>query len=111
MGWLGRAHATGTVAQTLDETMVATRRVAAANGLTLDEAASSDRSLTFRKSIKVWSWGAKVVIDFEPIDPTETRVSISTQETFAISDWGRGRRLATNILDGLAAKRALHLTD
>lgn len=111
MGWLGRAHAAGTVAESLDETMVAARRVAAANGLTLDEAASSAASLTFRKSIKVWSWGARIVMDFEPLGPAETRVSISTQETFAISDWGRGRRLATSILDGLAATRALRLSD
>lgn len=111
MGWLGRAHATGTVAQPVDDAMDSARRVAADHGLTLDEASSDQTSLTFRKSIKAWSWGSRIVMDFEPIEPTGTRVSIATQETFALSDWGRGRRLANAILDGLAAERPLDLSD
>jgi hypothetical protein len=104
MGWMGRSQATGIVAEPLDETMASARRVAADNGLTLDERASSATSLTFKRSVKLYSWGSTLVMDFEPVQPSGTRVSISTKETFALSDWGRGQRLARSILDGLSAR-------
>lgn len=111
MGRLGRAHAAGTVDRPLDATMIATRRVAATKGLTLDEAASSTASLTFRRSTRIGIRSTTVVIDFESIDPNQTRVSVSTQETPAIGARSRGRRLAIDILDGLSARRPLSLTD
>lgn len=103
MGWMGRAQASGDVAASVDEAMASFRRAAAANGLTLDEAASSATSLTFKKSIKLFSWGSTVVADFEPVDEQQTRISIATRETYAISDWGRGRRLANTLLADVSA--------
>jgi hypothetical protein len=111
VGFLGRAHAEGTVALTLDEAATSVRRVAAHNGLTLDEGASTPTSLTFTKSVQVSPWGATVVIDLEPVQPSRTRLLISTTEKFAITDWGRGRRLAISMLDGLEALRPLSWSD
>lgn len=45
-------------------------------------------------------------MDYEAVGTTHTRLAISTKETFAVSDWGRGQHLARTILDGLAAQPA-----
>ncbi|WP_420452358.1 hypothetical protein [Ilumatobacter sp.] len=81
------------------------RRAAADNGLTLDEAASSGSSLTLKKSPRPWSWGSTVVMDFEEVGDGTTQVSVSTQETFAATDWGRGRRLANKLFGAMGARR------
>ena len=35
--------------------------------------------------------------------PTTTRLTIDTNETFALVDWGRGERAATKLLQSLGA--------
>jgi hypothetical protein len=97
-------RAEGIVAEPLDDAMDSARRVATRYGLALDEGASTGQSLTFKQGVKLWSWGSTIVMDFESLQSAETRVRISTNETFAITDWGRGKRLARSILDGLAAR-------
>jgi hypothetical protein len=103
MGWKGKSHHTAVISEGLDEAKATARRAAADIGLTLDEGASTDTSLTFKKSVKLYSWGSTVTMDFDDAGDGTTQVSVSTKETFAISDWGRGRRLANSLFEGMGA--------
>lgn len=103
MGLFGKADAEGVVKQRVTDAMSAARGAAAANGLALDEAESTSTSLTFKKGAKLFSWGSTVVVQFDEVGPTETRVVISVKETFAAIDWGRSGRLAQRLLEGISA--------
>jgi len=61
--------------------------------------------LVFKKGAKLWSWGSQLTIRFDEKSASETELSIQPGETFAITDWGRGKRAARQLLDALGAKR------
>ena len=105
MGLKGRSHQTAVISEGIDDAKSSARRAAADNGLTLDEAASTDSSLTLKKSAKPWSWGSTVVMDFEDVGDGKTQVSVSTQETFAATDWGRGREARNKLFEDMGHDR------
>jgi hypothetical protein len=49
------------------------------------------------------SWGSQFTVDFHSTSPTETRLTVTTKEKFAISDWGRGKRATHRLLHNLGA--------
>ena len=93
----------GTLAQPLDEAMTATRRVAGENGYALDEARSGPNQLVFKKGASLVSWGSEFTVRFEAVGSSETRLAIGTDETYAVTDWGRGKRATHQLLDELGA--------
>jgi hypothetical protein len=95
---------TGTLDQPLDKAMEATRRVAATQGYALAEGGGGPNTLVFKKGAKLWSWGSQLTIGFEAVSDSETRLSIKTGETFAVTDWGRGKRASHRLLDALGAR-------
>jgi len=104
MGLKGRSHQTAVISESIDDARASGRRAAADNGLSLDEAASSASSLTLKKSARPWSWGTTIVMDFEDLGDGTSQVSVTTQETFAATDWGRGKRLAHRLFDAMGAR-------
>jgi hypothetical protein len=96
---------TGTLDQPLDKTMDAARGVAATQGYALAEGQGGPNVLVFKKGAKLWSWGSQLTIRFDETSPSETQLTIQPSETFAITDWGRGKRSARRLLDGLGARR------
>src|SRR4051794_34322338 len=99
------ATVSGKVEHSLEDAVVATRRVAGEQGWALREGESSDRLLIFKKGVKAFSWGSRLRVELTSSTPSETRVSVSTAETFALTDWGRGRRAANRLLDRLGARK------
>jgi hypothetical protein len=96
---------TGTLDQPLDQAITATRGVAATQGWALAEGHGGPNVLVFKKGAKLWSWGSQITIQFEEISPSQTQLSIKPDETFAVTDWGRGKRAAHRLLDALGAQR------
>ncbi len=94
----------GTLDQSLADAMTATRSVAGDQGYALAEAECGPQHLVFKKGVTAVSWGSEFTIRFEAVSPTQTALTVSTHETFAITDWGRGKRSSHKLLDALGAK-------
>lgn len=89
---------------TPDETSTALRRAAADLGYTLAEGQSdAPTHLVFKKGVTAFSWGSELRVTLTPASPSETSITVTHGETFAISDWGRGRKAATRLLDAAGA--------
>jgi hypothetical protein len=82
----------------IDDAQAALRGAASQHGYSLDEGHSDHDRLTFHKGVTLVSWGSNLLVQLESLDDSSTRVSISTSDTFAITDWGRGKRAATKLL-------------
>ena len=81
----------GTLDQPIDE---ATRRSAAwpaEHGYAIAEGLGPPNVLVFKKGASLWSWGSQVSVELAPTSPSSTRLTVTTGETFAITDWGRGK--------------------
>lgn len=96
---------TGTLDQPLDQAMMATRSIAATQGYALAEGRGGPNELVFKRGAKLWSWGSQLTVRFDETSASETQLSIQPGETFAVTDWGRGKRAAQRLLDALGAKR------
>jgi hypothetical protein len=94
----------GTVHLLIDEAMAETRRVAGEQGYSLAEAESGPSWLVFKKGVTATSWGSEFHVSFEETSPAATQVTVTTGETFAITDWGRGKRASHRLLDALGAE-------
>lgn len=77
--------------------------MAAQHGYSLSEGESGPDRLVFKKGAKLYSWGSQLTVGFSEMSPTETKVTIDTHETFAITDWGRGKRAAAAFFQALGA--------
>ena len=51
------------------------------------------------------SWGSEITVRFEQISDNETRLTFTTKETWAITDWGRGRRQVSKLLEAAHAEK------
>lgn len=87
-----------------DEASTAVRRQAAALGYALAEGQSGPGLFVFTKGVTLFSWGSKLIVKIEPVKKNGTHLTITTDESFAISDWGRGRRAALRLLDPIGAR-------
>jgi hypothetical protein len=93
----------GTLAQPLEAAEETTRRVAAGQGYALAEGESSPDTLVFKKGVSLLSWGSKLTVELSVAGPSETRLTVTSDETFALTDWGRGKRSAQRLLEGIGA--------
>ena len=98
------AIVTGTLARPAPEAMTATQVMAGQQGYALAEPLCGPTRLVFSKGMTLVSWGSKMTVDFQRTSATSTRLTITTSETFALTDWGRGKRAAQKLLDALGAK-------
>ena len=57
-----------------------------------------------KKGISALSWGSRTAVDLEDIGASRTRITVTTRESFAITDWGRGKRRAKQLLDAVGAQ-------
>jgi hypothetical protein len=87
-----------------DEASTAIRRQAAALGYALAEGQSGPRLFVFTKGVTLFSWGSKLTVKVESQKKNGSHLTITTDESFAISDWGRGRRAALKLLDPIGAR-------
>ncbi len=90
-----------TLEGSVEETSESIRRAAAAFGWALAEGDSNaPKLLTFKKGVRVLSWGSQMTVSLSAADGG-TDVSVSTSETWALTDWGRGRRDADRLLNAV----------
>ena len=87
-----------------DEASTAIRRQAAALGYALAEGQSGPGLFVFTKGVTLFSLGSKLTVKVEPEKKNGTYLTVTTDESFAISDWGRGRRAALKLLDPVGAR-------
>jgi len=89
---------------TLEETSAALRRAAADLGYTLAEGQSdAPTHLVFKKGVTAFSWGSELRVTLTAASPSETSITVTHGEAFAITDWGRGKKAATRLLDAAGA--------
>ena len=93
----------GTVDRPLDEVGTATRRLAVEQGWTLAEGQSGPNTLVFKKGASAWSWGSQLDVELQASSPSATSLTLSTRESWALTDWGKGKRAAQRLLDALGA--------
>jgi hypothetical protein len=85
---------------TPDETSTALRRAAADLGYTLAEGQSdAPTHLVFKKGVTAFSWGSELRVTLTTVTPSETAITVTSAEVLGITDWGRGRRAASRLLD------------
>ena len=94
--------AQGTVQQPLDEAIAATRRVVTEEGYSELET-SGPTTLMFKKRSGVLPVGRDIVVEFEALSPTETRLSV-TATTEATFDYGRSKRASHGVLEAVGAQ-------
>ena len=87
-----------------DEASTLIRRQAAALGYALAEGRSGPGLFVFTKGVTLFSWGSSLSVKVEPADSSGTHLTITTDESFAIWDWGRGRRAARKLLTAIGAQ-------
>ena len=89
----------------LDEAATTLRQVAGQQGWAVAEAESAPPgSLVLKKGVTATSWGSKITVSLEPVAESETRLTFTTKQTWAITDWGRGRRQVGKLLDAVGAE-------
>jgi len=86
-----------------DEAEASIRRQAARLGYALAEGQSGPGLFSFTRGVSLFSWGSKLTVKVEP-ESTGSQLTVTTDEKFAISDWGRGKRAAGKLLDAIGAQ-------
>lgn len=97
------ARVQGTLDQPVEDAKAAARRAAAGQGYALDEGKGGPFMLVFTKGGSAFSWGSELTVELAAPSPSETRVTVSIEENWAITDWGRSRRAARRFLDAMGA--------
>jgi hypothetical protein len=90
----------------LDQAKGSIRHAAAVQGWAWAEGESADEELVFKKGVSLFSWGSEIRVRLASVSPSQTSLVITTRETWAFTDWGRGRRAAQRLLDTLAVSAA-----
>lgn len=99
---MSRLH--GTLSQPVEDAKAIARRVAVDQGYTLDEEQGGPFMLVFKKGSSSYSWGRTLTVEVAAPSPSQTRLTVSTEENWAITDWGRSRRAARRFLDAMGAE-------
>jgi len=89
----------------LEQASATLRAVAAEQGWSLAEGESGPDVLVFKKGVKATSWGAEIQVGLRSASPGVTKLEFETHETFAITDWGRGRRAIAKLLEAAGAEK------
>ena len=87
----------------LNEATATLRQVAAEQHWALAEGRSGPGTLVLKRGVSQTSWGAEIVVLLSEVSPAETKLEFKTHDTWAIIDWGRGRRQVGKLLDALGA--------
>jgi hypothetical protein len=98
------ARLQGTLDQPVEDAKAATRRAAATQGYALAEGQGGPYMLVFKKGGSGFSWGSQLTVELAASSPSQTRLTVSIEENWAITDWGRSRRAARRLLDAMGAK-------
>ena len=85
------ATVTGTLDAPIEAAHEAFRRAGAELGYSLDGAQSTHDVVVLKKGVSAFSWGSDLRVALVS-DTAGTRATVHTAETFALTDWGRGRR-------------------
>src|SRR4051794_4452032 len=86
----------------------ALQQAATAQGWQLDPHGSGINLLVFKKGMTAFSWGSSVKVALQPGEtPAQTRMTVTTSETFALTDWGRGKRAVERLLAAVGARRTI----
>ena len=93
-----------TLNRTPAEAATSIRRQAAALGYALAEGQSGPDVFVFTKGVALFSWGSSLTVKVEHDPKTRTHLTVTTHESFAISDLGRGERAAGRSLDAVGAQ-------
>ena len=99
---MATVHAT--LNQPPDDANTLIRRKAAGLGYALAEGRSGADVLVFKKGLTLFSWGSQLTVKLEADSPSGTHLTVTTDETLGITDWGRGRRKAGRLLDAVGAR-------
>ena len=94
------AEIRATIPQPMAQAIAAVRKAAADQGYALAEGESGPDRLMLRKGTSAFSWGSSLRVTFTPDAPERrgTSVVIVTGETFAFTDWGRGKRAVRKLV-------------
>jgi hypothetical protein len=96
----------GVTSASVEQTSDALRKAASAQGYTLAEGESQQPTvLVFKKGVTLVSWGSELRATLAS-EGSSTSVTFTAGETFAITDWGRGKRAATRLLTAIGATLA-----
>jgi hypothetical protein len=101
---MATVHAT--MEQSPEEATIAIRRQASSLGYALAEGQSGPGLFVFTKGVTFSSWGSKLSVKIEPDQEGGTHLTITTDEVFGITDWGRGRRAAGKLLEAVGAQES-----
>ena len=95
--------AQGTVQQPLDEAIAATRRVVTDEGYSELETSGPTTTLMFKKRSGVLPVDRDIIVEFEALSPTATRLTVmaSTEAKF---DYGRSKRASHGVLEAVGAQ-------
>ena len=93
----------GTVNEPADEVSLALRQFAAQQGYALFEGDSAPDVLVFKKGVTVFSWGSSLTVKVDVSPPSGTELTVAPREWWALPDWGRGKRAAIGLLEGVGA--------
>ena len=88
-----------------DEAVMTLREVAGEQGWSLAEGETRPGVLVFRKGVSPTSWGSEIRVQLEAVGPAETRLTFATGETWALTDWGRGRRQVAKLLEAIGGTK------
>lgn len=98
---MATVHAT--LNQPPEDANTSIRRQAAVLGYTLAEGQSGSDVVVFKKGVTLFSWGSRLTVKLEADPPSGTHLTVTTDEVFGITDWGRGRRAADRLLNAVGA--------
>jgi hypothetical protein len=92
--------------ESLDEAATTLRQVAGEEGCAFAEGESSPPTvLVFKKGTTAISWGSQITVNLESAADSATKLTFTTKETWAVTDWGRGRRQIAKLLNELGAEK------
>ena len=94
----------GTLDEPLKDVSASLRQEAAAEGWSLAEGESGPGALVFKKGVTATSWGSELKVELEAASESQTDVTVTTGENWALTDWGRGSGAARRLLEGLGAE-------
>jgi hypothetical protein len=94
----------GTIELPTDQAGAAVQRWAADNGYSVDPAASGPMHVVLRKGMTAMSWGSAMTVAFQAVQPTQTVLQVTTKETMALTDWGRGKRAIQRMFEAIGAQ-------
>jgi hypothetical protein len=86
----------------------ALQQAAGTQGWRMDPQESGINLLVFKKGATLVSWGAALKVSLQPGEtPAQTLLTVTTSETFALTDWGRGKRAVERLLHAVGARRTI----